>query len=549
MKTRILTTLTLALLAGTSHANDHATHFDKPNQEHLIIERLKQLEQRMDAAGISPQVANQVRGLYQSHYRTMQNGDAENAEVTCKDFGYGNLDEDNGNKDCNDFPLDYSNTTADMLFFYHPKWADAQKSKGQAYKAILKEVEKTNTIFGHDTPVKIRLVGFEQPTIAGYEDFQRTMFSGSYPSYDDMIATGMIDELPNSYDLYTQRSGNIYDFSTTPVTYIPGPDNLLQIARYFAGRVYNGRYNYDDLPEDSKMMLEYGADIFGWGRLREVEFDPTESSTCGWGGTGGPANILLTANTLEVSDTHCRFVLAHEIGHAYMADHDKDHNPQNPLIPRTRATAAPCGNSHTVMFWAAKPDLKPFLSSPNVIVDGTVCGDERTMNNAKQVTIAAPFMANIMDTMTTVGEVWFATSAINVDEKAGSIAFTVSRNGDLSKPTSVKVFIDEGYKLLGEDFFDVKFGAGESTKTVTTTVLNNTSTNDNPVLKAELVTPRLLSVDQNKGTLEITVKNDDEKPVTPPTPPTPTPSPDKSSGGAMGYLALLILAGVRLFRN
>ncbi|MGL5358464.1 MAG: GlyGly-CTERM sorting domain-containing protein, partial [Shewanella sp.] len=68
--------------------------------------------------------------------------------------------------------------------------------------------------------------------------------------------------------------------------------------------------------------------------------------------------------------------------------------------------------------------------------------------------------------------------------------------------------------------------------------------------KAELVTPRLLAVDKDKGTISITIKNDDEKPVTPPTPPTPTPTPDKSSGGGtMGYLSLLLLAAVRLFRK
>ncbi|MDI5862143.1 hypothetical protein ODY76_20640, partial [Shewanella xiamenensis] len=80
-----------------------------------------------------------------------------------------------------------------------PKWSDAQKSKGQAYKSIVAEVDKANQIFGANTPVKFRLVGFEQPALSGHKDFDIARFGQA--NYDALVAAGY-DELPNSVDLY-----------------------------------------------------------------------------------------------------------------------------------------------------------------------------------------------------------------------------------------------------------------------------------------------------------------------------------------------------------
>jgi hypothetical protein len=194
--------------------------------------------------------------------------------------------------------------------------------------------------------------------------------------------------------------------------------------------------------------------------------------------------------------------------------------------------------------------LQQGFSSPNFTVDGSVCGDESKMNNAKQVSIVAPYIANSFDSMDVIGDVWFSSNAITASESESAIKIEVTRNGDLTKTASAKVFIDNGYKLLSNDFIDVTFNSGESVKVITLNVINNDSTDANPSLVAELVTPMSLAVAQDKAKLNIVITNDDVAP-----PPLPVPvvvelTPDNSSGGgSLGFLSLIALGFVRVFRK
>lgn len=547
--TMILSSVVLAMISVASFANatEKEMLFERQQNKTLISDRANEIALKMQKAGISPQLVTQATAAYVSYANaaSMKNGDSENAEITCNDFKFGNFA---AFDDCVNYSIDESNTTADILFLYHPKWSDAQKSKGQAYKSIVAEVDKANQIFGSNTPVKFRLVGFEQPTLLGHRDFDIARFGQA--NYDALVAAGY-DELPNSVDLYKTTSITTKDEVTGKLNY--SADDLLMFDRAFVGDYLKGQFDYEILPQDVQMMVDYGADLFVWGRLRETDIDKTEANLCG-SSAGNFSHIYLTPDTL--TSGNCPLVMTHEIGHAYRAGHDIEHKvteiKDGVEVLRTRANAAPCGTSYTLMYYASIAGLQPYLSSPDVSVNGSTCGDERTMNNAKQVTIGAPFVANIADTMNEIGDVWFASKPITVTENAGAFSIQVQRNGDLTKSASVKVFIDNGYTLLNNDFIDVQFASGESLKSISLTTIDNDSTNDNPVLSAQLVTPRLLKVKSGEGTLAISITNNDKSPTEPTNPTNPT-NPDNGSGssggGSVGFLSLLMLGFVRVFRK
>lgn len=541
----ILSSIALAIsLASVANAHETEMLFERQHDNTLIADRANEIALKMQNAGISTELVSQAKAAYISYANatSIKNGDSENAEITCKDFNFGNFA---AFDDCNNFSMDESNTTADILYLYHPKWSDSQKSKGEAFKAITAEVEKANRIFGANTPVKFRLVGFEQPSLSGHKDFDIARFGQA--NYDSLVAAGY-DEFPNAVDPYKQSSITTKDKVTGKLIY--GADDLLMIDKSYVGEYLRGDYDYNILPSDVQMMVDYGADLYVWGRLRETDVDPVEATLCGSSG-GNFSHIYLTPDTL--TSGNCPLVMSHELGHSYRADHDLAHKGEETnhgqVVPRTRATAAPCGSSYTLMYYASIAGLQPYLSSPDVIVNGSACGDERTMNNAKQVTIAAPFVANIADTMNEIGDVWFASEPVTIAENAGVFSIKVQRNGDLSKPASVKVFIDNGYKLLNQDFIDVKFGVGQSVKDISLSTIDNDSTKDNPVLSAQLVTPRLLKVKATDNSLAINITNNDKAPTDPTNPTNPTNPDSGSSGGSLGFLSLLILVFARTLRK
>lgn len=535
-KSKLFLAMTITLVSSQAFANEPMA-FDKVQRVDDRKNNAKIIEKQLLQSGVSPAIVAQSMALYNAPAFT-NNGDSENAEITCQDYSLGNFHD---KLTCTDYPIELTDTTADIVFFYHPNWSDKQKSLGQAYKAAKTEIDKANEIFGKNTPVKLRLVGFEQPSFAGYRDFDIALYGQE--NYDNLVAQGY-DEFPNTVDLTTINSPTVHnaDGSTNY-----GLDSLLTASNSFVSMVYAGRVDASILPSDANKQYRYGADITVWARLPDLKHAPNESKTCGFAGNNS-VTVLLGGDTLN--SNHCPFVTTHEIGHIYKADHELAHKGSETnngeVVLRTRATAAPCGNSHTIMYYASVEGLKPTFSSPDAIINGDVCGDEKTMNNAKQISIAAPFVANIANKMDVLGDVWISSEPIVVSESAGKLSFIVERNGDVTKTASVKVFIDEGYKYLDKDFIDVEFSIGESKKTVSLTVIDNNSTTENPPLTAELVTPLQLSVSPLNGKLTINIANDDVPVVIPPVTPE---TPKSSGGGSIGFISLLLLAVTRKLRN
>ncbi|MBW0278514.1 hypothetical protein B4O99_02990 [Shewanella xiamenensis] len=539
LKYKMLSLAITVSLAGPIHASELPMLLDRP-ADSIPLDR--SIETKLKQAGGSPSIIAKAVALSAANINI--NADAENAEINCKPYPRDKYSQTLV-QDCTTVPVDLSKTVADVIFFYHPRWMEQMPSKGQAFKAIREEIATTNRVFAQNTPAQLKLVAFEEPTFAGYRDFEVALYGGE-EKYQELLAVGL-DEVPNSFDAYNNRSSSYTYQGEKWTKYYYGAEGMLNLSWNYLPFYLSGRMGIETLPEDTKMLLDYSPDIEIYGRLAEPEYSDFEKTLCGSAGFNAAQLTSHGVNT-------CPNTVVHEIGHVYLADHDLAHRNTDNIAKFKRATDSPCDGGYTVMTWQSSPDTKLYYSSPEVIVNGSVCGDESTMNNAKQISLAAPFVANIMDEMDVIGDVWLGDTPVIVSESDESLSFVVSRNGDLSKSASVKVFIDNAVTLLDSDFIDVKFAAGESTKSVVVSIIDNASTAENSSLVAELVTPRLLKV--TGSTMAITINNDDVLPVvTPPTtsttPTTPTtPEPESSSGGgSLGYISLVFLALARRLRK
>ncbi|WP_040572023.1 GlyGly-CTERM sorting domain-containing protein [Shewanella benthica] len=456
------------------------------------------------------------------------NATADSSEplITCLDFPWGAF-ENAINDGCS--PVDINNKTIDVLYFYHPTWADVMPSLGEAYKFARDSVELANMTFGATSETKVRLVGFEQPTFDGYRAKYHTIFG-------DLITDGWIDDIPVDLD-FTYFSPSHLDANGDIVR---GLDDFLQGSIYLAG--HQDAIDADAVPANGALLQRLGADYYAWGRLREVEFnDGAESSLCGAG--GGELSILMLDEN-SVIDGSCPNTFTHELGHTLQADHEEGKTQSS----YTRARAMKCDGNFGVMGSIASSSNNKHFSSPDISVNGEVCGTEDSANNAWYVDKSTPYVASASPEMNIVGMVGFANLDVTASESDNSVSFYVMRDGDLTVETSVKVFIDGAVTggLLEQDFIHVDFASGESEKLVSVTIIDNTTTTDNAQLTAELVLPVELSLSGNKSKMDIIITNDDQEVVTPPA---PKPETGDSGGGAFGWLSIFGLGLIAIRRK
>lgn len=460
------------------------------------------------------------------------NATADSSEplITCLNFPWGAFKEAI-NDGCS--PVDVNNKTIDVLYFYHPTWADVMPSLGEAYKFARDSVELANMTFGATSETKVRLVGFEQPTFDDYRAKYLTV-------YGDLVADGWLDDIPVDLD-FTYFSPSHPDANGDVVR---GLDSLLQGSIYLAG--VQGAIDADAVPANGALLQRLGADYYAWGRLREVEFnDGIEATLCGSG--GGQLSILMLDKN-SVIDGSCPNTFTHELGHTLEADHEEGKTYSH----FTRARAMKCDGNFGVMGAFSSSSKHKHFSSPDIYVNGEVCGTEDSANNAWYVDESTPYVAGTYPEMNIVGTTGFADLEVTASESDGTVSFYVMRDGDLTVETSVKVFIDGAVTggLLEQDFIHVDFASGESEKLVSVTIIDNTTTTDNAQLTAELVLPVELSLSGSKSKMNIIITNDDQEVVTPPvTPPTPKPETGDSGGGAFGWLSIFGLALIAIRRK
>ncbi|MGL4476150.1 MAG: hypothetical protein ACRCT7_17105 [Shewanella sp.] len=518
----------LTALAFANSANAQGMQFDKV-QDTAVTQHIAQ-QQRIEAslkkAGIAPEVRSMLMRSLNSA-SALKNGDEYNEEIDCHFFAVGRLDKFNssaGEYECYDVPLTDTDNVVDVLMYYTPRWLKLQPSTGEAYKWVKKEIDNANKIFAANTSIQFRMVGFEIPDLSGYRDFYVREYGGE-ERYQKLVSYGFPD-YKNTFDLNIHPNNEVDNY--------PGIDRLMHLASFdMIGAIYNNEFTLESMPPVAAQMYHYGSDIMGLVREIEADIAPHETGVCGY--AGGGSFILIQDS---VSQIRCEYVTAHEIGHLFHAGHEPQ--PTDPAKPMwRRARAAECAGRKTAMA-AVGGNLHPVLSGPNTVVNNETCGNEETANNVKQVELSAPFVQNVGSKMQVVGSVWIDSQAITANESDSSIEIKVTRNGDLSVPTSVDMFIDSGTALLSSDFLKVKFDADQASATVKLNVVNNDSTQENKALTAELVMPFKMDLDADKKAVTITIKNDDAAPVLPPPPVTP-PTDSGSSGGSLGFGILSLL--------
>ncbi|MBE8233242.1 MAG: hypothetical protein HAW67_05850 [Endozoicomonadaceae bacterium] len=469
------------------------------------------------------------------------NGDEDNPHIDCKTFHSGIFSTrvTYPRELCQELDIDLNNNQLDYMFFYHPKWMTEQVSPGQAYKFAVQQVAMANEAFNAVNGIQLNMVGFEQPTFEGYRDFDKIRFEGFY----DELLEGGYQEFPLvvDFDVIHSPTYEILDANGVGTGNTKhGFDRFIQTATEMTRYVLSGDFELNQIPRDSQLLLKTGSDIYSWGRLPEPEYnDGADSEICG---IGGGAYSLLMLESDSVNRTRCQGTLTHEIGHGLNASHNEGHQATGTRWARARAV--PCGDANTIMHYANASNRLDKFSSPNLQVNGEVCGNEVSADNARQVELSVPFASNYRPTMKVYGDVWFANGDIDVSENDDSVTFNLQRNGDLTKPTTVKVFIDNGYTLLASDFIEVAFSSGESAKALTLNVINNDSTAANPELTASLVLPLQLSLTDDKNEVTVVITNDDTPPK-PLEPPVVKPEEKKSSGGAVFWLMLAGFVGLR----
>ncbi len=484
---------------------------------------------------------NKVHGSVSGRNYVLQANSAPSAdrEVTCVDFAWGKNVNISDPSQCSD---DMGDTTIDVVYFYHPSWVKTQPSLGEAYKFARDSIALANEGMAENTNIKVKLVGFEEPDFSGYKE---AVYDYYMALYGEVLVKEDYDMIPSPLNFSHHGPTWFEDADSTGARVKhEGLDGYMQNSIYFFDTAQREGIDGDNFKVGA-LMARLGADHYVFGREREVDIDPSEAALCGFGGGQGSFLMLNQDSKLDGS---CPNVFTHELGHGLKASHEAEAGVNNQWYSGRAYT---CDQKVTVMHSIASQSNHLFFSSPDTVRNGEVCGVDDKANNAWYVDKSGPLMANTRDKMAINGSTWFASGSIKAGEDAGSVSFTVMRDGDLSAATSVKVFIDGAVtdNLLTKDFINVPFPVGANESTVTVSIVNNDSTDANRTLVAELVLPVEMSLG-SQAKMNIAIENEDQE-VTPPTPPTPEPEPkpESSGGGSLGFISLLLLAAVGRFRR
>ncbi len=113
-----------------------------------------------------------------------------------------------------------------------------------------------------------------------------------------------------------------------------------------------------------------------------------------------------------------------------------------------------------------------------------------------------------------------AINDVTVDERAGTVTFTVTRSGTLTNPSSVNFATANGTATAGSDYValsgTINFAAGEATRTVTVSVLDDTVVEQSETFVVNLSGGTNVNISDGQGVA--TINSDDVNPP-PPTAP------------------------------
>ena len=167
------------------------------------------------------------------------------------------------------------------------------------------------------------------------------------------------------------------------------------------------------------------------------------------------------------------------------------------------------------------------LLNTNVVDDltftATLTGDNLGTTAESTITILGQGAANL------------SQSTASVSESAGTFNIAIVRQGGNAGAITVNLVTENGSATAGEDYSsvsqDVTFAAGETEKSVTVTITDNTVIDDNRNFTVRLSGDHVVDGEQ---TMVVTITNNDVAP--------PPPAEKKSSGGGV-FWALLVMFG------
>jgi hypothetical protein len=283
---------------------------------------------------------------------------------------------------------------------------------------------------------------------------------------------------------------------------------LIYVGPYPGSLPFDPFYSFVDNAEINAIADAYGAD------LAHLLFDYRPGLRyCG-------IAFLFGRHGASAQGCNLNYVIAHEIGHNFGAQHDRANaslgwNIGLPIHQFNYGFV--CGGRGSIMSYPGYPHL-PHYSTPLLSNGGEACGlpegDPNAADNARALDLTRAQVGAFRLEQQTFGTVRFAsTASLQLDEaQARTAALRVVRSGDLSREASVEIGALDGTTTDREDYLPVLqrlvFAPNESEKSVTFEVIDDEEHEPAPeTLQLVLRYPRGLAVDG--GTVQVSIASDD----------------------------------------
>ena len=566
-------TVALALImAGGANAT---TYRADTTPEQIAELQTKAAKLNAIKANRAQEVKRSLKGNSQSIMNvasSLANGDELNRDINASSyFKYYECESSDVDAVCERQPSDMSNSEIHIAFVYDPFSLAKQRTLGAFYRYAADTVAEMNEGFvASKLDTRVKLVAFNEIDISDWYEKQQQAFIGS------------------GKEIFLELSPEAYvpeDLSwDTPMYEYQGDDGYVhQGIANLAFDIWQHTHNY--FLQDYKTNFTVALKKAGTDAILHISGKEDERpGLCG--ASLGAGGVIIARDNMSVDNKlGCGSVELHELGHSLLAEHEREYGSGGQDIYNRASAALECGldENETVrpsIMYHVATGLKVF-SSPENINDGYVCGDEVERNNAKQVALSSPYMANMSDAMTVVGTAYIdgeLTQTAEIGEQGVSI--TITRDGDLTAETKVSLYLDGSLilhhdewgnvesttEIFEADYFNVEFAAGEASKVVTLNFTDGLTLQENVAVYANLVMPLQLDINADAQQVQLEVlANDVVDPVDPdpvdPVDPDPVvpepvvpepiaPEPSKSSGGgSLGWLAIFGLALVARFRK
>jgi len=258
---------------------------------------------------------------------------------------------------------------------------------------------------------------------------------------------------------------------------------------------------------------QYGADIVSL-------FTESMATYAGLGYVMSPPSSSFAPyafNVVRRAYATGQYVFAHEVGHNIGCAHDRQNSSSGGSYSYSYGHRFYAGGTQyrTVMAYAPGARI-PYFSNPDVSYNGTATGvassSPTSADNAKSINNTAPIIANFRGTVTLVS---LASSSRTATEDDGSLDFTVTRSGGTNSTVTVQYATANGTATAGSDFTAISgtltFNPGETTQTLSVSLLDNTSHENTETFQLRLSSP--VGAALGTATTTITIQDDDRSTV------------------------------------